>query len=123
MADEITVNVKLSVTKGTLVQRFEPGALSFDMTGSVASGGVASIPTTAAGTALNMGSVTTAGWTYLRNTDANNYVEVGVQVAGTFYPSVKLKAGEAGVVRLGTNAPYARANTAAVNLQYFIFQD
>ena len=123
MADEITVNVKLAVNKGSLVQRFESGSLTFDMTGSVAAGGVSSIPTTAAGTALNVGSVSTAGWAYLRNTDDTNFVEVGVQVAGTFYPAIKLKAGEAGVVRLGTNSPYARANTLAVNLQYFIFQD
>ena len=57
MAEEITVNVKLAVNKGSLVQRFESGSLTFDMTGSVAAGGVSSIPTTAAGTALGVGSV------------------------------------------------------------------
>lgn len=123
MADEITVNLRISVLKGNLTQRFDPGALSFDMTGSTGVGGVASIPTTAAGTALAVGSVTTAGWCWFRNTDTANYIEVGVQVGGTFYPAMKLKAGEAGIFRLGTNAPYARANTAAANLHYFIFQD
>jgi len=123
MADEITVNLKLTVLKGSLSQRFDPGQLTFDMTGSVGSGGIAAIPTTAAGTALNVGSVTTAGWSWFRNTDSTNYIDVGVQVAGTFYPCAKLKAGEAAVLRLGTNAPYARANTATANLHYFIFQD
>jgi hypothetical protein len=123
MAGEITLNAKIAVIKGSLVQRFDPGTLSLDMSGSTADGAVQSIPTTAAGTALDVSALTTAGWSYFCNTDATNYVDIGVQVGGTFYPLLKLKAGESTIARLGTNAPYARANTAAVNLQYFIFND
>jgi hypothetical protein len=36
---------------------------------------------------------------------------------------MKLKAGEAAICRLGTNAPTAKANTAAVKLQYYIIAD
>lgn len=123
MANEITINLRMSVENGYLVQRFDPSGFSVTMTGTTADGAVQSIPTTLAGTLLGVTSVTTCGWSYFRNTDATNYVDIGVQVAGAFYPFVKLKAGEACVLRLGTNAPYARANTSAVNLQYFILND
>jgi hypothetical protein len=35
----------------------------------------------------------------------------------------KLKAGEAAIIRLTTATPTARADTAAVNLQYYILAD
>lgn len=123
MAGEITLNAKIAVIKGSLIQRFDPGTLSLDMSGTTGDGAIQSIPTTLAGTALDVSALTTAGWSYFCNTDSTNYIEVGVQVSGTFYPFVKLKAGEACVLRLGTNAPYARANTLAAPLQYFIFND
>lgn len=123
MAGEITLTAKIAVLKGSLVQRFDPGTLTLDMSGTTGDGAIQSIPTTAAGTALDVSALTTAGWSYFCNTDSTYYIEVGVQVAGTFYPFMKLKAGEACVLRLGTNAPYARANTSAAPLQYFIFND
>lgn len=121
MANEITLNLKLSVLKSYLNQRFDPGVLTSDMTGSTAAGGVQNIGTTAE--TLGVTDVTTCGWSYFRNTDSTNYVELGTGTAGSFVAFAKLKAGEACVLRLGTNAPTARANTAAINLQYFIFQD
>lgn len=85
---------------------------------------VQSVPTTAAGTALGIGLVTTVGWMYAQNLDGSNYVEIGVQVTGTFYPLVKLKAGEVALFRVSAAAtPYARANTAAVNLAYRLYND
>jgi hypothetical protein len=38
-------------------------------------------------------------------------------VAATFYPLLKLKPGEVAVCRLATTTFYAKANTAAVNLE------
>lgn len=75
------------------------------------------IPTTAAGTAVTVAAlVATAGYAYFRNLDATNFVEIGVQVAGTFYPLIKLLAGEVAVLRLATVTFYARADTGTVNL-------
>ena len=120
MADEITLNLKLAVANGFLVQRFDPSTLTVTMTGTTAAGGVQTIGTTAE--TLGVTDVSTCGYAYFRNTDATNFVEIGTGT-GTFVAFAKLKAGEAAILRLGTNAPTARANTAAVNLQYFILQD
>jgi len=120
VADEITLNLKLAVSNGFLVQRFDPSTLTVTMTGTTAAGGAQTIATTV--TSLGITNVSTCGYAYFRNTDATNYVEIGTGT-GTFVAFAKLKAGEAAILRLGTNAPTARANTAAVNLQYFILQD
>ncbi len=68
-----------------------------------------------------MQDVSTLGVALFRNLDATNYVEVGIDVAAAFYPFVKLLPGEAWPMRMGTLAPYAKANTAAVRLQYDIY--
>ena len=124
MADEITINLRLQVNNGFLVHREDPGTLGVTMTGKNGTGGIQNI--VAGGTAgetITMGDTGTAGWAFFRNTDTANFVEIGVQVAGTFYPFVKLKAGESCILRLGTNTPYARSNTATTNLQFFILSD
>ena len=119
MASEITVPTSQAVVtldNSGLKKRWEVPSLSVTQTLKEAIENTQSIPTTAAGTAVTMTNITTAGWAFFRNTDPVNYVQVGVQVGGVFYAFVKLKAGEWCLLRLGTNAPYARANTAAVPL-------
>jgi hypothetical protein len=124
LANEITHTGQLQVTKGSLAySRSATYKATLTDANGLNSEGAKSIPTTAAGTALPMGDVTTAGMSFFRNLDANNYIELGVQVAGTFYPFAKLKPGEVFTGRLGTVAPYARANTAAAVLEFAIFQD
>jgi hypothetical protein len=118
MAREITVNLKISTLKGDLNHTENPGTLFIDLTGTTAIGGAATVTTSAA--ALPMGSVTSAGYAYFKNTGPTNYVEIGV---GSFTPFLKLKAGEAAICRLATNAPTARANTGSVVLQYYILSD
>ena len=120
MANEITVSMKLSVVKGFLDHVENPGTQSFDMSGLNASGGVQSIPT--AGTLLAFGSVGTPGFAYFRNTGPTNFVEIGTGTT-TFVSFAKLKAGQSMICPLSTNAPSARANTAAINLQYYIVSD
>lgn len=120
MANEITLNLKVSVLKGYLSHTENPGTQSVTMNGSNASGGVQAIGTS--GEALGVTDVTTPGYAFFRNTDTTNYVELGTGTT-TFVSFAKLKAGESAILRLGTTAPTARANTAAVNLQYFILAD
>ena len=74
------------------------------------------------GEALSVTDVSTTGWSYFRNLGPTNYVDLGTGTT-TFVAFARLKAGEAAIMRLGTNAPTARANTAAVNLQYYILAD
>jgi len=121
MANEITITAKMAVKKDSLDHAENPGTLSFDMSGAVATGGAQAVTTTAA--ALGIGSVTTAGYSYFRNTGPTNYIEIGTGTGTNFAPFIKLKTGEVAVCRLGTNAPTAKANVATVNLQYYILQD
>ena len=120
MANEITLNLKMSALKGSLNHTENPGTLSVDLTGLTAIGGAATVTTTA--TALAMGSVTSAGYAYFRNTGPTNFVEIGTGT-GSFVAFLKLKAGEAAICRLSTSAPTARANTASIQLQYYILAD
>lgn len=88
--------------------------LSYYATGSMGSG--------AAGYALELGGVVAPGLAIFVNLDANNYVEVGVQVSGTFYPFLKLDALQhSGPMFLGTADIYALANTDTVKLFYIIY--
>ena len=121
MADEITLTLKMAVLKGALAHTENPGAISVTLSGSTAIGGVQTIGTTAE--VIIMNDVTSPGYAYFRNTGTTNFVELGTGTGGSFVGFAKLKAGEAAVVRLTTAAPTARANTAAVDLQYFILAD
>jgi hypothetical protein len=123
VADEIKLTVSLTLANGSLADSFAPGEQKITQTTKRMHKRVQAIPTTAAGTALDIGAVVTLGYGYARNLDANNYIEIGVQVAAAFYVFVKLKPGESSGFRFGTNAPYARANTAAVDLLYGIYED
>jgi hypothetical protein len=120
MAREITVNLKISTLKGDLNHTENPGTLFVDLAGTTAVGGAATVTTTAA--ALTMGSVSSAGYAYFKNTGPTNFVEIGTGTS-PFVPFLKLKAGEAAICRLSTSAPTARANTASVALQYYILAD
>ena len=119
MANEISVTVKLDVSKGFLVQTMNPFLQQITMIGDNGAGGIQAIGF-AAHEAISIGDTGTAGWAYFRNTSTLYSVEIGVLVGVTFYPFAKLLAGEGGLIRLGTNAPYAKAATANVNLQYLI---
>ena len=115
---EITLNLKMTCSNGFLQTRDDPGTLSIDMTGKVASAGAQTIATNA--TSLNMGSVATAGYAYFRNTSTANFIEIGTGTGTSFVAFSKLSFGDAQIVRLGTNAPSAKADTAAGTLQYTI---
>jgi hypothetical protein len=118
MANEITVNLKLSYANGTLVGREDPGTFSVDQTGKVSTGGAQTIATNA--TTINMGSVTTAGYAYFRNVSTANFIEIGTGTGTSFVAFSRLNFGQAQIVRMGTNAPTAKADTAAGTLQYTI---
>lgn len=125
MADEIKHTVSLVLANGELDSAsFTPGSDSITQNTAAPSrvGGNQTIGTSAE--ALVLTDLTTNGWAYFRNRDATNYVEIGVDVAATFYPLVRLNAGERAAFRLAQGiTPYARANTAAVILQREILDD
>jgi len=118
MANEITFSTSLKVTKGDFTDS-KSGSDTADMATATAAGGTPSIGTSSH-EAILVTDVGTPGWAWFKNIDATNYVQIGVDVSATFYPFVKLLPGESCVLRLGTTAPYAKANTGAVKLQYLI---
>jgi len=121
MANEISVQILMSLNNGSLVDSFSK-LINVDQTAAAMVKNVQGIGF-ATHAALDMGSLTTAGYAVFQNLDDTNYVEVGVDGAGTFYPLIKLEAGEQACLRLTTSSPYAQANTAAVDLLYVIYED
>lgn len=121
MANEITITANLSAVKGSLSVR-KDSTLRVTMAGTASMDNVQNI-----GTAYEQivipAEIATAGYAWVRNLDTTNYVEIGVVVAATFYPLMVLKAGEMSLVRFATTTFYAKANTAAVNLEICLLQD
>ena len=124
MADELNYSVSLQFAKGSLALKREAVRQLADVAGDAYSANVQSIATTAGGTAVTIAAaVGTAGFAFFRNLDATNFVEVGVESGGTFYPLLKLKPGECALGRLTTTSVYARANTGAVLLETIVVED
>lgn len=65
--------------------------------------------------------ITTPGVCMFTHLGTANYVELGVVVSGTFYPFVRINAGESWPLRLGTTAPYAKASTGSIELACCIY--
>ena len=124
MANEIRVDNRLTVNNGSLSITRTP-VKQINMSGSSYSSIVQSIATTAAGTAVTIGSaVATYGVALFVNLDITNYVQIGVQVTGTFYPLLKLKPGESALCRLAPSTTvYAVADTSAVKLETIVVED
>lgn len=121
MANEITVAALLSFAKGVLSDTMQKTATTFDMTGVPYERRTMSVPTTAGGTALPLGDVTTPGYCFIRNTDPTNYITVKPAAAGV--DTIKIKAGEFAVFRFAAAAPAVLANTAACVIEYLLLQD
>ena len=116
------MSANFSVTKGTLKRAYSRNdTADFVATSPNVAAGVPTIGF-AAHEALIMQDVAAAGWARFENLDTTNYVEIGTDVAAAFVPFLKISPGEYQFVKLATNAPYAKANTAAVKLDYEIFQ-
>jgi len=123
MADEITMTGSLTISATNFREQFSPGTISIDLASNKGDGGVQEIShsgTAAQGESLGVTDVAVGGVCFFRNLDETNFVEIGFQVSSTFYPFLKLLPGEFSMGRLGNAAPFARANTANVDLQYRI---
>lgn len=94
--------------------------LQADQTGSRAHDTVQDIGTSAGGEALVVpADIGTYGVGFVHNQDSTNYVEIGIQNGGTFYPAFRVNAGESYPLRWAQGITlYARANTASVKLRF-----
>lgn len=126
MADELTITrgIVLSAANKPNVN-YASSSGTYDMSGDQVCGFSQSIPTTAAGTLLDMTAIGTEGFGRFDNIDATNFVEIGVQVGGTFYPLARVNPGDPPAeFRCSQGVSfYARADTAAVILDWRVFED
>ena len=74
-------------------------------------------------TAITIGSIATLGIVVIENLDATNFVDIGSYVAATFYPLVRVLAGERYPFRVKPGLTlYAKADTSAVKIQKTIYE-
>lgn len=122
MANEITVSVSMTVSKGGIA--ISTGSLSktSDMTGTYCATESQLIGTSNEALSFNTTDITGDVNLGIKNMDATNYVEIFKDSGNTHLLS-KLKAGQSCMLM---NVPaatlYARANTAAVSIQFWIGQ-
>ena len=129
MANEIALNVNMTVTKGSLRYTFAPPAASITLTGNAAAGGVQNVSTTTE--ALSLIDVTTRGIANFVNLSTGTEVEVGAWDGTAFRPFGLLKPGEPAVIRLSaqtgtTISPAVRVITptnGTSNIQWQVFAD
>ena len=120
MADEITIVQKLTYEKGGSKFQIPSTTINVDAAGTNWIHNVQSIGT-GSHEAISVGDVSSAELFYFKNLDATNYVDIGTDNTGTFIPAIRVKAGKEGWIPcVSTNALYAKANTASVNLEYFL---
>lgn len=128
MANEITLNVSMTVNKGNLKYTFQPEPSLINLTGNAAAGGVQNISTTTE--ALSLIDVTTRGMANFINITAGTKCEIG-SYDGTFRPFGLLNAGEPAVMRLSAQAgttisPVVRVidpATGTANIQWQVFSE
>ena len=116
MANEISIVVSMTFRKGGAeAQRAE--TISVDVAGDAFSHEIQEIGT--ADEALVEGAALgTPGYVFIKNLDSTNFVEVGLTSSYT----IKLKAGEVALFR-ADGAIFAKADTSACNVEYWIIED
>jgi len=121
MANELKVTSRIQYTPTvTGMQSVDTGSIEFyvTMAGSDYVSLTQEIGTTEE--ALDIPTdIGTAGYILIKNLDSTNFVEVGLTASYT----IKLKAGEVALFRADSNSLYAKADTANVNVQLYIFED
>lgn len=116
MATTLKINMGLGNGSAAISPPTDVVDYSVTTTNDHVSAGRISIATSA--TAIPMGSVATGGWARFKNEDPTNFIKIRAGSGGA--DVCKLLAGESAQFRLGTNTPYAIADTGACDLSYHI---
>ena len=88
------------------------------ITSNLMAAGIQNIGTSAEN--LDFGAVTTEGYACFKNLDATNFVEIGWDATG-FQSALKLLAGQSAIVPLNPARTWqAKADTAAIDLQFAV---
>ncbi len=121
MSNEITLYASLRGLKNSRLAEAVIEALKVDWTGDSFIHHIQSVAITEE--ALTLGDIATGGWFFAINRDSTNFVELR---SGTGTVNVvKLKAGEFCLFRMSDDAtsPFVIADTAAVELEYWLLED
>lgn len=118
MANEATVTTSLQFKKGSVDLTLNDAASTFDVSGTKYVRGVQNVGTSEE--ALDMGDITSPGWCYMRNLDSSNFVQIRAATGDTAF--MRLNAGEHACFRLVATAPFAIADTSALDLEYMIVE-
>jgi len=117
MANEFTMSGLLKINKGDLSLTRNVSNYQADQTGDGFVYQKVSVGTTPV--ALDMGGVTTAGYYWMRNCDNTNYITIG-QTSGSYVHQDRLDPSDFTEGKLSHSAPWAQADTAPVELEYWI---
>lgn len=118
MANELTLVVAMTFSKGGAEnQRSE--SIQVTVTGDAFTHEIQEIGTSEEEVAQGA-EVGTPGYMFVKNLDSTNYIEIG-STSGVY--DIKLKAGEIALYRHNSATVYAKANTAACNLEYWLIED
>ena len=120
MSAELAMQFQIALNNGTLRDSYSGQQLGADQVTAALVRNVQTIPF-ATHNALDLGSVVTPGWAVFVNLSATDFVQVGIDVAAVFHPFLTLDPLEQMMCHIATTAPYAQADTAAVDLFYIIY--
>jgi len=118
MANELTLTVGMTFSKGG-AEGQRSDSIQVTVTGDAFNHNVQEVGTTEEELAQNT-ILGTPGYLFVKNLDATNYVEIGTTT--TKY-AVKLKAKEIALFRVDGTTIYAKANSAACNVEYWLIED
>lgn len=117
MANEITINASLKYAKNG-ASASVAASFKADQTGDKYQAGVQAVGTSPEET-LDKGDIGTIGYALVKNLDETNFVQLGSS-SGVY--SVKLRAGEGCLIPWSGTAVYAKADTAAVLVDYILIE-
>ncbi len=126
MANEITIRSTLEITKGSLQYVNRPGFFQADFDGTIGPAPGALLISTG-GTNILLTQLTIPGLCVIKNYDATNFVQVGIDDAVTFFPLMDILPGESYVIRLAndvdtSNNLHMKADTAACEVSVEAFE-
>ena len=120
MSLEITWQIQLLLNNGDLKDQFSSSSIAADQAVQGAFRNTFLVPIAYA--ALGIGDLAAPGVGIFQNLDDTNYVQVGIEVAATFYPFLTLLPGEADFVRVATSTLFAQSNLAPTRLFYILYE-
>ena len=118
MSNELKIVAAMNFSKGGAKCNCAE-SISVTVTGDAFTSGVQAVGTTEEELAQGA-DLGTPGYVFIKNLDTTNYVEIG-STTGVY--DLKLKAGEIALYRHNSATIYAKANTAACNVKYFLSED